>query len=141
MLTYAIQKAGYKHDQVDQRGATDYASFMAELEAFPWTEQQRQWEEKQDDSPPGFVLQDKPAERELWIQPLGEALQDDFQVHSVSMQLKKGVLGFGQAKLKQDWTSIEVGQRSRLDALCRLFCAGDYEALDREVAEIDRRET
>ena len=47
MLTCALQKVGYDHDQTDDGGATSLVEFMSLIDSFPWAAQHREWEEHQ----------------------------------------------------------------------------------------------
>lgn len=137
MLTYAFQKVG-DGLPLEPQGATDFLAFREAIDAYPWVAQHALWEE-QDGALPAVVLQDATAQRELWVTVLGKGddLSGDYLVHSVSMQFRKGF--FGKGKVVQDTSLADVPSRTVLDRLCELFCDGQYEALDREIARMSLR--
>jgi hypothetical protein len=139
MLTCAIQKTGYDYQQTDPQGATDLVAFMAAIDAFPWAEQHREWDEQQDGPLPAVVLRNEPDQRELWVTALGSDRAGSYQLQAVSMQMRKGF--FGKAKLEQDATVVDARSRAEVDRLCELFCDGQYEAFDREVARLAARDS
>lgn len=139
MLTCAIQKTGYDYQQTDPQGATDLVAFMAAIDAFPWAEQYREWDEQQDGPLPAVVLRNEPDQRELWVTALGSDRAGSYQLQAVSMQMRKGF--FGNAKLEQDATLVDARSRAEVDRLCELFCDGQYEAFDREVARLAARDS
>ncbi|MCA8089295.1 hypothetical protein LGM65_00090 [Burkholderia anthina] len=134
MLTYSTQKVGYDYNQLDPEGATDYASFTQAFDAFPWAAQHADWNALQDGPLPALVLQHAGDQRELWISALSDAHSDGFQLNVVSMRMKKGLFGMGKAKLEQYVETIDVRKRVDVDTLCRLFCDGHYDELDRLAA-------
>ncbi|MDP9581455.1 UNVERIFIED_ORG: hypothetical protein J2791_000736 [Burkholderia contaminans] len=134
MLTYSIQKVGYDFNQLDQQGATGYASFVHAFDAFPWVAQHVEWNETQDGPLPALVLQHADDQRELWVTALTDALSDGFQLNAVAMRMKKGLFGIGKGKLEQQVDTIDVDSRADVDTLCRLFCDRQYDELDRLVA-------
>lgn len=139
MLTYAIQKARYDYGQLDQQGAVNFDGFMHAIDAFPWAEQLLAWDEVQDGPFPSLVLQNEKAERELWVMVLGSDLGNSFQVTAVWMRAHKGLFGLGKEKMVKETATIDIDQRQELDRLCQLFCAGQYEDLDRDVAHFSER--
>lgn len=139
MLTCAIQKTGYDYQQTDPQGATDLVAFMAAIDAFPWAEQHREWDEQQDGPLPAVVLRNEPDQRELWVTALGSDRAGSYQLQAVSMQMRKDF--FGKAKLEQDATVVDARSRAEVDRLCELFCDGQYEAFDREVARLAARDS
>ena len=139
MLTYAIQRVGYDYKQTDPQGETNLIAFMAAIDAFPWAEQLAQWDEQQDGPLPTLVLQNESDQRELWISALGEGRNLSYQLQSMSMQMRKGF--FGEAKLEQDVTVVDESSRGEVDRLCELFCDGQYEVFDREVARLAARDS
>lgn len=139
MLTCAIQKTGYDYQQTDPQGATDLVAFMAAIDAFPWAEQHREWDEQQDGPLPAVVLRNEPDQRELWVTALGSDRAGSYQLQAVSMQMRKGF--FGKAKLEQDATVVDARSRAEVERLCELFCDGQYEAFDREVARLAARDS
>lgn len=139
MLTCAIQKTGYDYQQTDPQGATDLVAFMAAIDAFPWAEQHREWDEQQDGPLPAVVLRNEPDRRELWVTALGSDRAGSYQLQAVSMQMRKGF--FGKAKLEQDATVVDARSRAEVDRLCELFCDGQYEAFDREVTRLAARDS
>lgn len=134
MLTHALQKVG-DDLPLEPQGATDFLAFRQAIDAFPWLDQHALWAE-QDGALPAVVLQDAAAQRELWVTVLGKGddLSGEYLVHSVSMQFRKSF--FGKGKMVQDITLADVPSRVELDRLCELFCDGQYEALDREIARM-----
>lgn len=136
-LTYAIQKVGYDHQQTDPQGETNLVAFMAAIDAFPWNEQHQQWDEQQDGPLPALVLQSEPDQRQLWVTALGTDRASSYQLQAVSMQMRKSF--FGKGKLEQDVTVVDARSRGEVDRLCELFCDGQYEAFDREVARLAER--
>ncbi|WP_332308330.1 hypothetical protein [Herbaspirillum autotrophicum] len=139
MLTYAIQKAGYDYDQLDQQGAIDFDGFMHAINTFPWAEQLRAWDETQDGPLPSLVLQNEKDERALWVMVIGSDLGNSFQVTAVWMRPHKGMFGLGKEKMVQETATIDIELRQELDQLCRLFCAAQYEDLERDVARFSER--
>ena len=136
MLTYAVQKVGKNSLPVEPQGATNFDAFMGAIDAFPWAAQLAAWNENQDGPLPALVLQNKESDRELWVTALFTELAASFQVHAMSMQLRKGLFGFGKPKLSRNVTTVELNDRNDMSRLCRMFCDGDYEALDLEVARL-----
>jgi hypothetical protein len=139
MLTYAIQKTGYDYQQTDPQGETDLPAFMAAIDAFPWAEQHRAWDERQDGPLPALVLRREADQRELWVTALGSDRTGSYQLQAVSMKLRKGF--FGKGKLEQDATVVDARSRAEVDRLCELFCDGPYESFDREVARLAERDS
>lgn len=138
MLTYAIQKTGYDHLQTDPQGETTLVAFLGAIDAFPWAEQHREWDEQQEGPLPALVLQNDADQRQLWVTALGSDRSGDYQLQAVSMQLRKGF--FGKAKLEQDATVFDARSRGEVDRLCELFCDAQYDAFDREVARLAERD-
>ncbi|KFG97548.1 hypothetical protein GQ56_0108355 [Burkholderia paludis] len=136
MLTYSVQKVGYDFNQLDPQGATDYASFTQAFDAFPWPAQHAEWDEAQEGPLPALVLQQADDQRELWVTALGDAHAEGFQLHAVSMRVKKGLFGIGKEKQERYVETIDVEKRADVDALCRLFCERQYDELDRLVARL-----
>ena len=134
MLTYAVQKVGNDYQQTEPQGETNLIAFMAAIDAFPWSEQHRQWDETQDGPLPALVLQNEADKRQLWVTLLGTDRAGEYQLQSVSMQMRKSL--FGKGKLEQDATVADAPSRGVVDRLCELFCDGQYEAFDREVRRL-----
>lgn len=134
MLTHAIQKASDGRGALEPQGATDLRAFRQAIDAFPWAEQLAEWDATLSGAPPAVVLQNKGDQRELWVTALGTDLGGAFQVLSVSMRLRKRL--FGKDRMEQDATAIRAEDREEVDRLCVLFCDGQYEALDRDVARL-----
>lgn len=137
MLTHAIQKVGYDHQQTDAQGETNFVAFLQAIDAFPWAQQHAEWDVQQEGPLPALVLQNQADLRALWVTALGADLAGEYQLQSVSMQLRKGF--FGKEKMEQDATVVDAHDRTEVDRLCALFCDGQYEALDREVARLAAR--
>ncbi|ONV85117.1 hypothetical protein A8E85_07920, partial [Burkholderia cenocepacia] len=74
-----------------------------------------------------------------WVTALTDAHSDGFQLNVVSMRMKKGLFGIGKGKLEQHVETIDVRRRVDVDALCRLFCDRQYDALDQRVARHAQR--
>lgn len=138
MLTYAIQKVGYDYQQTDPQGATDLIAFMTAIDDFPWKEQHEEWDEQQDGPFPALVLQNEAAQRELWVTALGREGGWSYQLQAVSLQMRKGF--FGKGKLEREAEVINECTRGELDRLCELFCDGQHETFDREVARFVQRD-
>lgn len=143
MLTYAIQKVGYDHQQTDPQGETNLIAFMAAIDAFPWREQHQAWDEAQEGSLPALVLCNDAEQRQLWVTALGTGTTGgtagSYQLQSVAMRMRKGF--FGKGKLAQDATVADARNRGEVDRLCELFCDGQYDALDREVERLAARDS
>lgn len=137
MLTHAVQKVGDDYQQTQALGETNVIAFRAAIDAFRWAAQHAAWEVQQEGPLPVLVLQNQADQRELWVTALGADLAGEYQLQSVSMQLRKGF--FGKAKLEQDATVVDAHDRAEVDRLCELFCDGQYEALDREVDRLAAR--
>jgi hypothetical protein len=137
MLTYSIQKAGYDFQQLDAQGGTDFRSFMAAFDAFPWGAQYAEWNETQEGPIPALVLQETDDRRELWVSALSDDLTRSFQLNSVTTRARKGL--FGKEKLEQDVATIDVKKRDDVETLCQLFCDRQYAELDRLVDEFVAR--
>jgi len=133
-LTYAIQKVGNDYNQTDPQGPIDFDGYMQALDEFPWAAQHLQWNETQDGPLPSLVLQNEDEKRELWVGALGGDPAGSYQLHAVSMQLRKSL--FGKDKLKQDVTTVDVDDREETNALCRLFFEGRYAELDAAIARL-----
>lgn len=138
MLTYAIQKPGDDYQRTDPQGETNLVAFMAAIDAFPWAEQHRQWDEQQEGPLPALVLKNEPDQRELWVTALGSDRAGSYQLQAVSMKLRKGF--FGKGKLEQDARVVDACNRGEVDRLCELFCGAQYETFDREVARLAARD-
>ena len=139
MLTHAVQKVGDDHQRSEPLGETNFIDFRAAIDAFPWAAQHAAWDVQQDGPLPALVLQNQADQRELWVTALGADLTGEYQLQSVSMQLRKGF--FGKAKLEQDAEIVDAPGRAEVDRLCELFCDRQYEALDREVARLATRDS
>jgi len=138
MLTYAIQKVGYDHQQTDPQGETSLVAFMAAIDAFPWAEQHKAWDEAQEGPLPALVLLNDADQRQLWVTALGADRTGGYQLQSVAMRMRKGF--FGKGKLEQDATVADARSRGEVDRLCELFCDAQYDALDREVERLAARD-
>lgn len=138
MLTYAIQKVG-DDLPLEPQGSTDFLAFRQAVDAFLWVAEHALWDERQEGALPAVVLQDGAAQRELWVTVLGNGkdLSGAYLVQSVSMQFRKSF--FGKGKTVQDATLADAPSRVEVDRLCELFCDGQFEALDREVARLALR--
>lgn len=137
MLTHAVQKVGDDYQQTQVLGETNFIAFRQAIDAFPWAAQHAEWDVQQEGPLPALVLRNQADQRELWVTALGADLAGQYQLQSVSMQLRKGF--FGKAKLEQDAAVVDAPGRAEVDRLCELFCDGQYEALDREVARLAAR--
>lgn len=93
MLSYAIQKVGFDFDQLEPQGPIDLTGMLRAIDGFPWREQLQDWNEEQDGPLPALVLECEAERRQLWITALGEGLGQDFQLQSVSTQVRKGLFG------------------------------------------------
>ncbi|MBS75393.1 hypothetical protein ACEN9J_34975 [Variovorax sp. Varisp41] len=140
MLSYAIQKVGDDFQQTHPQGETTLLGFMAAIDAHPWQQQHREWNEQQDGPLPALVLRNEADQRELWVTLLGDGTdrRGEYQLQSVAMRPRRGF--FGKGKLEQDVAVFETRDRGELDRLCELFCDGQYEALDREAGRMAARE-
>ena len=140
MLSYAIQRVGYDYQRTDAYGATDCDAFLRTVDGFPWAAQHAEWNQAQEGPLPAVVLQNETDQRALWVTALGTGERDaGYQLQSVAMRSHKGF--FGKAKVEQDATVAEVGDRAELGRLCRLFCDAQYAALDDEVARLVQEES
>ncbi|MDP9898033.1 hypothetical protein [Variovorax ginsengisoli] len=136
MLTHAIQHVG-DDLPLEPQGATNFIAFRQAIDAFPWADEHAQWDERQEGPFPALVLQNAAEQRQLWVTALSADLAGEYQLQSVSMQLRKGF--FGKAKMEQDATVVDAHDRTEVDRLCELFCDAQYEALDREVERLAAR--
>lgn len=134
MFSYAIQKVGFDFDEVEQQGEIDLPGFMNAINTFAWRAQLQQWDEDQDGPLPTLVLQCEPEQRQLWISALGKELGDDFQLQSVSCQMRKSL--FGKPKQERNVAIFNVHERSTLKQLCALFFQREFEALDHEAQRL-----
>ena len=134
MFSYAIQKAGFDFDEVEQQGAVDLPGFLSAIDQFPWRAQHQQWDEQQDGALPTLVLQCEPEQRQLWISALGQTLGQDFQLQSVSSQMRKSL--FGKPKQERNVVVLDVHERSTVNQLCALFFQREFEVLDHEVQRL-----
>ncbi|MGJ7610178.1 MULTISPECIES: hypothetical protein [unclassified Variovorax] len=83
------------------------------------------------------MLKKEPDQRELWVTALGSDRAGSYPLQAVSMKLRKGF--FGKGKLEQDASVVDARNRGEVDRLCELFCGGQHEAFDREVARLAER--
>lgn len=137
ILTYAIQKVGDDFNQLDPQGPIDLEGFMQALDEFPWAAQHLQWDETQEGPFPLLVLQNEGDQRELWVGALSGDPAGSYQLHAVSMQLRKSL--FGKGKMEQDVVTVDVDDREEANGLCRLFFGGRYAELDAAVARLVQR--
>lgn len=134
MLTCAIQRVGYDHDQTDDHGATSLNEFLALIDDFPWDVQHREWDREQSGPFPAVVLRHAERERQLWVTRLGDSVADAgaYQLQSVRMVERKSL--FGKRTREQHAQVIDVDSRDDVELLCRLFCEGRHDELDSQVA-------
>lgn len=137
MLSYAIQKVGFDFDQLEPQGPIDLTGMLRAIDGFPWREQLQDWNEEQDGPLPALVLECEAERRQLWITALGEGLGQDFQLQSVSTQVRKGL--FGKPRQERNVLVFEVFSRSTLNQLCALFCEREFDALDQEAQRLARQ--
>ena len=134
MLSYAIQNAGYDFDQVDPQGSVDLTGFMQAIDEFPWREQHLRWNRNQEGALPTLVLECEDQQRQLWVTALGDDLGEDFQLQSVSSQMRKGF--WGKPRQERNVVVFNVTERKALNLLCALFSQQEFEALDHEVERL-----
>ncbi|WP_408908774.1 hypothetical protein [Variovorax paradoxus] len=111
MLSYAIQKVGDDFQQTHPQGETTLLGFMAAIDAHPWEQQHREWNEQQDGPLPALVLRNEADQRELWVTLLGDGTdrRGEYQLQSVAMRPRKSF--FGKGKLEQDVAVFETRDR------------------------------
>lgn len=137
MLTWGIQRVGYADEQIDQQGTTDVSAFLRAFDAFPWVEQNNQWDETQDGPMAALILQSDADKRKLWITALASdgKLNDSYFVAVEWTAPRKSLFGFGQIKMVEETAAFSMPGRRNAEQLCRLFCDFRYEEFDREIAE------
>jgi hypothetical protein len=142
MLTWAIQRVGYADEHVDQQGTTDVDAFLLAFDAFPWVEQNNQWDETQDGPMAALILQNEADKRKLWITALAsdEKLNDSYFIAVEWTAPRKSLFGFGQIKMVEETAAFSMVGRPNTEQLCRLFCDSRYEEFDRQIAEWVRRD-
>jgi hypothetical protein len=142
MLTWAIQRVGYADEQVDQQGTTDVNAFLRAFDAFPWVEQNRQWDETQEGPMAALILQNEADKRKLWITAFASdgKLNDSYFIAVEWTAPRKSLFGFGQIKMVEETAAFSMAGRPNTEQLCRLFGDSRYEEFDRQIAEWVRRD-
>ncbi|HLT33226.1 MAG TPA: hypothetical protein VKZ98_05495 [Aquaticitalea sp.] len=93
-----VQLAGYNHDQVDQKGETNYNDFINEFDSFPWLDQIEKANHFSDQSAPTLSIKDLKAGKDFWISMSGDRSNHGYIIGYIYPKEKKGLFGFGKTK-------------------------------------------
>lgn len=105
MFTYNIQLAGYNYNQYDEKGTTDYATFIKVVEQFPWIEQLEKYNDIQQGCSATISVTNLNSYNSLWISITGDSDTNNHIIGYVYPKSVKTFLGLGKEKTKQ-WVDI-----------------------------------
>ena len=137
-FTWNIQKAGYKFDQYDLKGQTDYQNFIREFEQFPWKEQLKKASENPDKVSPTLSVTDDKENKAFWVSIAGDQNEQGYIIGYIYPKMKKGFFGLGKEK-EVRWLEMFLSQDTELiKRLYRLQFDRQYDKLYAELNQLEK---
>ena len=125
-FTYNIQMAGYRFDQVDEKGAITYERFVEEFRKFPWTSQVGQAKGR---SEPTISVRNHSNGTDYWVSAMRHGGGHVYLVGIVYSKEKPALFGFGKPKPVR-WLEIYVAETGRtVEETSRTFFADKHDEL------------
>lgn len=137
-FTWNIQKAGYKFDQYDLKGQTDYQTFIREFELFPWKEQLKKANENPNKVSPTLAVKDEKESKTFWVSIAGDHKEQGYIIGYIYPKMKKGFFGLGKEK-EVRWLEMFLTQDAELiKKLYRLQFDRQYDKLYKELNRLEK---
>jgi len=134
-FTYNIQMSGYKFEQYDEKGTTDYSNFLKEFRAFPWSTQVGK---SNGGSESTISVKNLSNQTDLWVSVMGESSDYLFLVGIVYKKEVTGFLGLGKTKTIR-WLEIYVAETDYIvESTFSMFFKGDHTQLMSELIKLPK---
>ena len=138
MFAYDIQYGGDPFDKYDLKGQTDYNSFMAVFENFPWQEEVEKVNSNQKGCSPTLSVKNETDENALWVSMSGEKGKYGYLVGYVYNKMKKGLFGFGKERLVK-WVEIYLpDEKQQVKELFKIYFERRYDFLLSEIRKFKK---
>ncbi len=136
-FTWNVQLAGYNHDQADQKGETDYESFIQEFESFPWLDQIEEANRYPDKVSPTLSIKDLHTGKDFWISMAGDRTDYGYVIGYVYPKKKKDVLGLGKP-VPTRWLEMRLSEDTiTVKELVKLFFDRKYGSFETRLRELE----
>ena len=136
-FTWNVQLAGYNHNQADQKGETDYQSFIKEFETFPWIDQIEKANQYQDKVSPTLSVKDLKTEKDFWISMAGDKINHGYIIGYIYPKVKKGLFGLGKPKQIR-WLEIRLTEDTQIvKELIKLFFDRNYNDFELKIRKLE----
>jgi hypothetical protein len=136
-FTYQVELARYEFGQPDQKGETDYDSFIKSFEEFPWNDQVEKANEIQKVSPTLTVNNNEKNEG-LWVSAMGDSRAQVFLIGYIYPKQVKGFFGFGKPRSRK-WMEIYLTDDRNVVKECfRDFFVGNVDGLRQRFSTLQK---
>jgi hypothetical protein len=127
-FTYQVELAGYEFGQADQKGETDYDSFIKSFEEFPWNDQVEKANKSQKVFPT-LTVNDNEKNEALWVSAMGDSRTQTFLIGYVYPKEVRGFFGLGKPRSRK-WMEIYLtDDRNVIKECFKDFFAGNSDGL------------
>ena len=138
MFTYNIQLAGYPYEKFDEKGETNFTSFVQTFDTFPWLDQLESYDEIKEGCSATISVKAVDGDKDLWISIAGEREKYIFLIGLVYMKNRKGLWGFGKEKTVK-WVDIyEIENRDKIKYLFKLFFDKNFDQIESEFSVLKK---
>ncbi len=136
-FTLEVQMAGYKHEQVDKKGAIDYASFVQEFEQFPWQEQLAYTNNGGSGCSATLSVINHKEKLKLWVSILGDEEDTQFILGYMYPKEIKRFFGLLSPKLGEWLEMYFVEDKEDVKKLFDLFFEARIDKLENEIRKFE----
>ncbi len=136
-FTLEVQMTHYKHEQVDKKGAIDYAGFVQEFEQFPWQEQLEYANNQGSGCSASLSVINHKENLTLWVSITGEEGAQSFIVGYMYPKEIKRFFGLLSPKLGEWLEMYFVEDKEDVKKLFDLFFEDRIEKLEDEIRKFE----
>ena len=97
-FSWNVQLAGYEYTKYDEKGETNFDSFILEFEKFPWIDQIETYNKIQKGCSPTLSIKDHKTGTDFWVSMSGDKNDHRFLLGYVYPKIIKGFFGLGKPK-------------------------------------------
>lgn len=119
-FTWNVQLAGYDYDRYDEKGETNFESFITEFENFPWIDQLESYQKIQQGCSPTLSVKDHKTGTDFWVSMAGDKNEHGYLIGFIYPKTVKGFLGLGKPK-EIRWVEIYLTKDAELVQKCFKF--------------------
>ena len=137
-FTLREQRAGYDFSRFDEKGTTDFSSFIKEFEAFPWEEELQTYNQINQGVPASLYVKDSTNNTCLWVSLSGVNDNPFYLIGYIFDKKPKGFLGiFGKGKAQRWMEMYAVYKKADLREYFELYFQGDLKGFHAQIKKLE----